>query len=81
LDTAREVLASYERLDYICDSTLLMHIDKRLQVHRFRKRSQGREYFRVRRWVKVGCDRINPNHTIGSGWIDKSRQLVRAMEL
>ena len=81
LDSAREMLASHERFDDVCNLALLVNIHKRFQVHGFRKRSQCREYFRVGWRVKVGCDRVYPKQTAGSCRIDKGRQLVQAMKL
>jgi len=73
LQSAREVLPSYERLDGPCYESLLVHVDERLEVHGRRQRRESVEHLRVCRRREVAGYGVDADQFRGRGGIDEVR--------
>jgi hypothetical protein len=73
LQSAREVLPSYERLDGPCHEPLLVHVDERLEVHGRRQRRESVEHLRVCRRREVARYRVDADQFRGRRRIDEVR--------
>jgi len=76
-----QMLAGDETFDHPSDSSLLLNIDKRFELHRGREGSESSENLWVCWGLEGASNRVDANGFVWCGWVDQIRQVAVAVQL